>query len=140
MILIALVLIAVLLGIALLHLAWGLGLPWPGPNETARVATVIGIRGQTRMPGFLPSAAVAAALVAVAGLVVLSGMTAMPLARLALLAASAVFLGRGIAPWIPAWRRLTPQQPFARLDRRLYGPLCLLIGAGLLLIVFGTAA
>ena len=92
------------------------------------------------MPGFLPSAAVAAALVAVAGLVVLSGMTAMPLARLALLAASAVFLGRGIAPWIPAWRRLTPQQPFARLDRRLYGPLCLLIGAGLLLIVFGTAA
>ena len=140
MILIALALIAVLLTIALLHLAWGLGLPWPGANETARVATVIGIRGQTRMPGLLPSAAVATALVAVAGLIVLGVLSAMPLARIALLAASAVFLGRGVAPWIPAWRRLTPQQPFARLDRRLYGPLCLLIGAGLLLIVFGTAA
>ena len=41
-----------------------------------------------------------------------------------------VFLGRGIAGFTPWWRRLAPEQPFARLDVRYYSPLCLLIGLG----------
>ena len=48
--------------------------------------------------------------------------------------AALVFLARGIAGFTPAWRRLTPEQPFARLDVRYYSPLCLLIGLALLLL------
>jgi hypothetical protein len=52
-------------------------------------------------------------------------------------AAGAVFLGRGLAAYIPAWRRVTPEQPFARLDQIAYGPLCLALGAGFLLLSAG---
>jgi len=140
MILVAAALCLILLVIAALHLAWGLGLPWPGATETERVATVIGIRGRTKMPGFLPSAAVAVALAAVAGLIVWTMLTGTPLGRIALLLASFVFLARGLAPWLPAWRGLTPQEPFATLDLRVYGPLCTIIGAGLVQIVLVARA
>ena len=133
----AAVLCLILLAIAVLHLAWGLGLPWPGADETERVATVIGLRGHTRMPGFLPSLAVAVALCVVVAMIGWNAVTASPLPRTGLLVAAAVFLTRGVAPWLHGWRRLTPQQPFARLDRLFYGPLCLVIGVGLVFIVLG---
>ena len=41
-----------------------------------------------------------------------------------------VFLGRGIATYLMAFRQLFPEEPFATLDRQLYGPLCLFIGLG----------
>jgi uncharacterized membrane protein len=46
------------------------------------------------------------------------------------LAIMAVFLLRGVAGFLPAWRRLHPREPFASYDRRYYSPLCLLIAAG----------
>lgn len=137
MTLIAAALCLILLAIAALHLAWGLGLPWPGADETQRVATVIGLRGHTRMPGFLPSLAVAVALCVVVVLIGWNTLTASPLTRVGLLTAAGVFLLRGIAPWLQVWRRLTPQQPFARLDCRVYGPLCLVLGVGLVFIGLG---
>jgi hypothetical protein len=45
-----------------------------------------------------------------------------------------VFLGRGIAGFTSAWRRLTPEMPFARLDVRYYSPLCLVLGAGFIVL------
>jgi hypothetical protein len=39
---------------------------------------------------------------------------------------AAVFAGRGIAAYLPAWRRRFSQEPFAMLDQSWYGPLCLL--------------
>jgi hypothetical protein len=46
-----------------------------------------------------------------------------------------VFAGRGIAAYLPAWRRRFSQQPFAAMDRDWYAPLCLLLAVafGLLL-------
>ncbi|TIX64206.1 MAG: DUF3995 domain-containing protein, partial [Mesorhizobium sp.] len=41
-----------------------------------------------------------------------------------------VFLARGIAGFTPWWRRLAPEQPFARLDVNYYSPLCLVVGLG----------
>ena len=52
------------------------------------------------------------------------------LPALAGLAVALVFLGRGVAGFTPAWRRHTPEQPFATLDVRYYSPLCLAIGIG----------
>jgi hypothetical protein len=125
---------AVLVAIALAHLAWGLKLRWPAADEAGLVATVIGFKGAKVMPGFGACLLVAVALGIVALLVVLERLRPSLLEQLALFAASAVFLARGVAAWTPAWRRLTPQQPFARLDERLYGPLCLALGGGLIAV------
>ena len=48
------------------------------------------------------------------------------------------FLARGILGFMPWWRRLAPEQPFARLDRRFYSPLCLLIAAGFLVLALSA--
>ena len=48
---------------------------------------------------------------------------------------AAVFLGRGIAGYTSAWRRRFPEEPFATYDRSYYSPLCLVLGAGYLLIL-----
>ena len=53
-----------------------------------------------------------------------------PLLLLGGLAIMAVFLLRGLAGYLPAWRRLHPREPFASYDGRYYSPLCLLIATG----------
>ncbi len=122
---------AVLVVIALLHLAWALGL-WTPIRDEARLARhVIGTRGVIRMPGAVPCALVAVALAFVASL---PFTPELPGQRILLILAGGVFVARGLAAYMPSWRRLTPEADFARLDRRLYGPLCLLVGAALLIL------
>ena len=126
---------AVLLLITALHAYWGIGGIWPGKDAASCAHTVAGFRGVDEMPSPAASFAVAACLgLATLWPLALEGVFASPfpkegLAATALLIAL-VFLGRGIAGFTPWWRRLTPEQPFARLDQRYYSPLCLLIGAG----------
>ena len=80
---------------------------------------------------------VVAALLAYSAMValVLGGVIASPIPFFLLgpsaLTITLIFAARGIAGYTPGWRRLTPVQPFARLDRRYYSPLCLLISAGI---------
>jgi Protein of unknown function (DUF3995) len=47
----------------------------------------------------------------------------------------AVFFGRGVAGYTSAWRRHFSEQPFARLDRIAYSPLCLALSIGFLIIL-----
>ena len=146
MTLLALIIALILLAIAALHAYWGFGGAWPGRDAADCARRVGGFPGARRMPGPGPSFAVAAALLAAALLVMLEGdLIALPvpavLVSLATLCAAFVFLGRGIAGFTPAWRRLTPEQPFATLDVRYYSPLCLAIGAGIaILAVQGLTA
>ncbi|MBI5942071.1 MAG: DUF3995 domain-containing protein [Caulobacterales bacterium] len=140
MIIVAPLVIIVLLAIAGLHLAWGLDLRWPVADEAGLAATVIGIKGVTRMPELIPCLVVAAALLTVAALAWQQMRTPSLLGQLALFAAATVFLLRGVAVWTPFWRALTPQQPFARLDVVLYGLLCIALGAGLVFIALRARA
>jgi hypothetical protein len=130
MILLAALLTLVLAAIAALHAYWGFGGIWPGRDAADCARRTGGFRGARSMPGPAACFAVAAAL-AIAALVpiFLAGHFGM-LATLAGLALALVFLGRGVAGFTPAWRRLTPEEPFATLDVRYYSPLCLAIGAG----------
>lgn len=129
----------VLLAIAALHVYWGFGGVWPGSDTASCARIVVGFAGATSMPGMGPSLAVAAALCfsAIVALV-LGGIIASPFPFFILgpaaLAITLVFLGRGVAGYAPAWRRIAPLQPFARLDRLLYSPLCLLVGAGFFIL------
>ena len=130
------VLSAVLLAIAGVHILWGIGFWWPIRDERRLVAAVVGFKDAERMPGAIPCALVAVALIAAAwwpwfgpGAVRQAG----------LIIAATVFAVRGILPWRPFWRAMTPQQPFARLDRWAYGPACLALALSFALMAWSAA-
>jgi hypothetical protein len=146
MIVVGTVLAVVLAALAGIHLYWAVGGVWPGTDQKSCARAVAGFRGIDRMPPPAAGMAVALALFAAAGLalVLSGGPESTPASSLILLlgvGAAIVFLGRGIAGFTPAWRRLTPEMPFARNDVRWFSPLCLAIGAGfVLLTIRGTFA
>ncbi|KAB2915867.1 MAG: DUF3995 domain-containing protein [Hyphomicrobiaceae bacterium] len=139
----AIVLWIVLAGIAVLHAAWGFGSHWPCESEQVLVRTAGGTPGATMYPP--------AACFTVAAL--LLGVSLWPLLAIGLLPEAwpgwltilagtgivAIFVARGVAGYLPAWRRLHSAEPFATLDRRYYAPLCLLLGAGYLTLLIASA-
>jgi hypothetical protein len=135
----ALIVFAVLTAIAALHAAWGLKILWPATSEEKLVAMVVGAKGRRTMPPPLSCFIVAAAIF-LQGLIALlaAGWIAAPIPRsivsLFALLCAAVFIARGIAGFTAGWRARYPQQPFARLDREYYSPLCLALGAGFILL------
>jgi hypothetical protein len=139
---IALAIFLVLAVIAALHAVWGFGLRWPVRDERSLVALVIGATGRNRMPA-MAQCLIAAAAIFAAGVVALAlaGVIAVPLPEIMITAAGVltalVFAGRGLAAYVPAWRRRYGQQPFATLDRNWYGPLCLLLAAGFIVLTIG---
>lgn len=136
----AIALWAVLAAIAALHAAWGLGSHWPCASEESLVRAAGGTPGARRM--YPPSACFAVAAM-------LAGVSAWPLFAADLLPAAwpgwltevagvaiaAIFMARGIAGYVPAWRRLHSAEPFATLDRRIYAPLCFALGAGFITLL-----
>jgi hypothetical protein len=142
---VAVIVFLLLLAISALHLAWGLGSTFPAADEQALSRLVTGFKHRDGMPPRPASIAVAAATL-IAGLwaLALAGTMPLPLPGwltvLGGIALSLVFLARGVATYTPAWRKLTPERPFARLDTRIYGPLCLLLGAGFALLTKGFAS
>ncbi|GHC53564.1 DUF3995 domain-containing protein [Neogemmobacter tilapiae] len=115
--------------IAALHLLWGFGFWFPIRDEARLARTVVGAKGIVEMPGAVPCALVVVALLFGISVIHWPDVTAR---GWLLRAAAGVFLLRGLASYAPVWRRLVPEQPFARLDRAFYGPLGLAIGVGLL--------
>lgn len=134
-----------LIAIATLHAYWAIGGIWPGTDAASCARAVVGFKGAGAMPP--PAAGFAVAVVCIVMALValaLGGWYAEPiepvqLAGMALFAGS-VLLARGLLGFTPWWRRLTPLQPFARLDTRFYSPLCLALGAGFLALAFGGFA
>lgn len=132
---VAVVLAWLLAVIAGLHAYWGRGGLWPASSEDELIATVIGNARAKRMPspGLCLLVALAIAVTATWPLLLAYApgtATLRPLLLLGGFAIMAVFLLRGVAGFLPAWRRLHPREPFASYDRRYYSPLCLLIAAG----------
>ncbi len=132
---VAIVLALVLAAIAGLHAYWGRGGLWPAASEDELIATVIGNASARRMPspGLCLLVALVIAVTAIWPPLLAQGSSAGALRPVILLggfAIMAVFLLRGVAGFLPAWRRLHPREPFASYDRRYYSPLCLLIAAG----------
>ena len=136
MMLLATILAVVLFAIALLHAWWGIGGVWPGSDPQDLARRVAGFADGSRSKQSPVACFLVAAALCFCSVValVLGGIVASPFPFFILgpaaLVITLVFLGRGVAGYTSAWRRLTPVQPFARLDRLYYSPLCLLIGAG----------
>lgn len=121
-----------LLAVSVAHALWSIGRTWPIRDEKLLAQTVVGFRGIERMPPRLASFAVAIATLA-AGVLALaladhdSGGAPLTLIAVPL---AAIFLARGVLGYTQWWAEKTPEPNFRFNDRRVYSPLCLLLGAG----------
>jgi hypothetical protein len=133
----AVLLSGVLFALAGVHLYWAFGGRWPGHDEASMVEHVVGRTRGMRAPG--PAASIAVALALAVGGVLVAATLLPPTRwdRLAWLGRAllfAVFAGRGVATYVPSVFRYAEGTPFARLNRRAYGPLCLSIALGILIL------
>lgn len=133
---IASIVFVILLTVALAHLLWAIGSRWPIKDPELLARTVIGRPGVTRVPRL--ASFVIAVLVLAAGIFALSladhdaGDWWLTLIGLLL---AGVFLGRGALGYTAGWRTRFSLEPFVTNDRRVYSPLCLIVGAGFLILV-----
>jgi len=139
--LLALSLCILLAAVACLHLLWALGSTFPRASEAELARTVVGQRGAETMPPRWASLLVALCLLAAAvwALAMRPRMLPVELPQLLRLlgggALALVFGARGILGVLPAFERLAPEQPFLKLNRYVYSPLCVLIAIGFGLLV-----
>jgi hypothetical protein len=126
---------AVLFVVAALHAWWGLGGTWPERTAGDLARAVVG-DGRTRMPPPWSCFSVAALLVLVAAWpwAMLAAPGSQPVLVVGIVAA-AVFFVRGMAGYSPRWRRRFSAEPFATRDMRLYSPLCMILGTGLMVLL-----
>ncbi|MDP5085971.1 MAG: DUF3995 domain-containing protein [Yoonia sp.] len=120
--------------IAAMHLAWAFHIWIPIRDEVQLAHAVVGAKGVTRMPGTIPCLLVAGSLAIVIAALWMPSVT---IARVVLWLAALVFAGRGLIAYAGLWRKMTPEEPFATYDQRYYGPLCLVLAAGLLFTLIG---
>ena len=134
----AVILSAVLAAVAALHLLWALGFWWPIRDEAALARAVVGARGIRRMPGAVASSLVVVALLFAARWVWLLLTVEHWLVTLVGLGIAGVYLLRGAASYLGLMARVSPEEPFATLDRHWYAPLCLVLGTGVLLLALAA--
>lgn len=127
----ALILSAVTLVLAAIHVVWALGLWWPLGDETRLARAVVGRGGATRMPGAAPLALVAVGFLFASAL---PWLPAGPFRGPGLVALALVFQLRAVLAYAPPFKAVFSAQPFRRLDERLYGPLAAGLGAGYMVL------
>lgn len=136
----SLLLSAALTVIAAVHFLWAAGGVWPCSDEQNLARTVVGTRGIDQMPARWTSAAIGAVLL-FAALWALFLRQVLPISppRLVILiggmALAYIFVLRGVLGILPSFERVAPEQPFVRLNRLVYSPLSLIIGAAFMLLV-----
>lgn len=130
-----------LLAISIVHLMWSFGSKWPAADEKALAQTVAGFKGVEKMPPRIVSFTVAVFIFFAGGWALFmtdpapNNLLTLGGALLAL-----IFLGRGIAGYTEQWRALTPEEPFATFDRKVYSPICLGVGSGFLFLTIWRLA
>ncbi len=128
------ILLSVVTGaLALVHAAWALGFWFPFRDEAVLVRAAVGIRGAERMPGPIPCVLVSMGMSLAIGAL----WADLAVSFWVIFAAGMTFVARGLLTYMPTWRRMAAIEPFATLDRRLYGPMCLGLGIGYLAMLTG---
>lgn len=131
---------AVLTIIAAVHFTWATGVVWPCKDERTLARTVVGTKGIEAMPkSWMLWAAGGTLLLAAIWALLLRKMLPIDPPRLVILiggmALAYVFVLRGILGIMPSFHRVAPEQPFVWLNRVVYSPLSLVIGASFVLLV-----
>ncbi len=139
----AVILFCILALIAGVHFYWAVGGFWPGTDEASLARTVVGEKNIPRMPTRSFILAVVAAIFA-ASLWPLMWRSIIPyflpqgFLWFGMVILTLVFLGRGIAGYLPFFTNRMCEQPFARLNALYFSPLCLAIGAGYLTLLYNV--
>jgi hypothetical protein len=131
-----------LAAIAALHVYWGVGGLWPGQSEAELVDMVIGAPAGTPIPPLWACAVVAACLcVPALAAIAVSFPDRLTIQRplrwiapAALWFSAFVFLARGLSTYLSPLLEGARGTAFFALDRTIYAPLCLALGAGLVLV------
>jgi hypothetical protein len=139
MTLIAILAAAILFSISVLHFYWAFGGHWPGTDANSLAQTVVGGAGNTPMPSSLACTVVAVGLLMAAWITLAAQDIAPPVFsgavnRVAAFALATALGLRGAGGFLET--RLRPEiqgSPYARLNVRLYSPLCLML-AGLVFL------
>lgn len=133
---IAIALIILLLAIGLIHLAWALGLNWPGKDGVSRAARVVGTQGRALL-GFWSWASIAFAFFSAVAVVWIGHQPITDWFH-ALVAYGGyftlilVFSLRGFAAYVTRVFDYARPTPFYMLNRRYYAPVCLILAIGLI--------
>lgn len=117
-----------LAAVSALHAAWALGSSWPAPDRKGLAGLVA---GTDTMPGPIECCAVSVALAAASAVTAGAGGEHRA-ARLARIGVATALLARGVCGLTGQTRLLVPWTPsphFTELDRRVYGPLCVVLAA-----------
>ncbi|KKB10046.1 hypothetical protein VE26_09680 [Devosia chinhatensis] len=126
-----------LFAVSMAHFLWALGRTWPIRDEKLLAQTVVGTAGVQHMPPRWASLGVAIATLA-AGILALaladhdSGGAWLTITGCGL---ALLFLARGLVGYTGWWAAQTPEPNFRLNDRRVYSPLCLLLGLGYIALV-----
>ena len=129
--------------VAIVHFYWAIGGLWPGKDEVSLARTVIGEKNITKMPSRLLTLTVVVAIFA-ASLWPLMWRSIIPysipqgLLWFGMVLLVLVFLGRGIAGYLPFFTNRMSEQPFARLNAIYFSPLCLAVGAGYMALLYNV--
>jgi hypothetical protein len=124
-----------LLAVSIAHLVWSFGGSWPIRDKAMLPKVAFGIPGRTvpRFASFVVSVVVLG--VGITGLALADRTGGGVWLTLLGVVFGAVFIARGVLGYTKGWRAIFSDEPFATLDRRNYSPLCLILGAGFLLLV-----
>jgi len=131
---VTIILAGVLFFLAALHLIWALGIWWPIRDEPSLARAAVGAKGIHKMPPKSASFLVFIALSIAAFWPWMSASLPRGIYMAGLAGLALVFLGRGLLTYTAFWRKICPEEPFATLDKKYYGPLCFTIGAAFALI------
>lgn len=123
--------------LAALHVYWGYGGLWPARRREDLGPMVVGTAPRSAMPNLAACLAVAGLLVTAAILISAAGFLTEPswVWRVGAAGVGVVLAARGVSGYFDG--RLRPgtrAQPFYRLNRRIYSPLCLAL-AGMIALV-----
>ena len=143
----ALVISAILMVIALVHLYWAMGGYWPAKDEDGLARTVVGnSAGPKDQPYTMPArwlTLLIAILIFIAAFFPLMWagfFVPYPLhpviVMLGMWALASIFILRGVAGMLPFFDQFSPAEPFRSLNRKYYSPLCLLIGALFVALIY----
>ncbi len=131
-----LTLVGVLTGIGLIHLAWALGLNWPGTDPVSRAAIVVGTPDRALL-GFVGWGAIAICFFLAVGVVWIAQQPIIhPLRALVAYGGYIVLITlfglRGLAPYATSVFEYARSAPFYTLNRRYYAPVCIGLAIGLI--------
>ncbi len=137
---IALIIFAILIIIALIHLSWAFGSFWPARDEYSLVQMVIGEPDIRHMPSrklifFIAIAFFLAALFALWGANIIMPPLPLWIRELVIFLLAFIFATRGLAPFLIAKQLGERVEPFKSLDKSLFAPISILISIGFIILL-----